>query len=217
VLTADWRAIPGTLQRYERASSMAKWQPVGGPINIVVGRSGLAWGIGLNAPPAAAVAAVDPLKIEGDGKAPAGVFALGGAFGYAPLAQVAAIHMSYLQTQDSDLCVDDPDSRYYNTLVSTTGVHRDWKSAEMLRRNDDLYRLGIVVEHNWGDAKKRGKGSCIFLHIWSGADQGTDGCTAMSEPAIRELIAWLDPKLRPVLVQLPANQYSRLKASWRLP
>ena len=79
VTTADWDATTGTLRYYQREGT--RWRQVGGPFDITVGRTGTAWGIGLHA------ARNDgPVKREGDGKAPAGVFAIGTAFGYAPSA-----------------------------------------------------------------------------------------------------------------------------------
>jgi hypothetical protein len=46
VTTADWNAVDGHLQRYERARIRDAWTAVGEPIPIVVGKTGLAWGIG---------------------------------------------------------------------------------------------------------------------------------------------------------------------------
>lgn len=82
VTTSDWNTVEGRLQRYGRATTHEKWHPVGEPISIVVGKNGLGWGIGVIATDDSNVrAASDPVKREGDGKSPAGVFALGTAFG----------------------------------------------------------------------------------------------------------------------------------------
>ena len=42
VTTADWNATAGTMQRYEKR--LLRWRAVGPPIDIVIGRTGLAWG-----------------------------------------------------------------------------------------------------------------------------------------------------------------------------
>ena len=54
VITPDWSATTGRLQRYERTENN-KWTPVGAAVPIVVGRTGLAWGRGAElSPPAKA-------------------------------------------------------------------------------------------------------------------------------------------------------------------
>jgi D-alanyl-D-alanine dipeptidase len=63
----------------------------------------------------------------------------------------------------------------------------------------------------------KGRGSCIFLHIWTGADSHTAGCTAFDEGKLRDVIVWLDPKRQPLLVQLTAQDYSALRSDWKLP
>src|SRR5688500_220741 len=77
VTTADWNAATGELHRYERESAQAPWREVGSASSVTVGRAGSAWGIGLHP-----VQSDGPQKREGDGRAPAGVFSLGTAFGY---------------------------------------------------------------------------------------------------------------------------------------
>ncbi|HEX4641347.1 MAG TPA: L,D-transpeptidase family protein, partial [Chthoniobacterales bacterium] len=64
---------------------------------------------------------------------------------------------------------------------------------------------------------KPGAGSCIFLHIWKNSRAATAGCTAMPEQDLVNLLGWLDPKDRPVLVQMPQKEYDDFKAKFRLP
>src|SRR3954453_14694300 len=102
-----------------------------------------------------------PIKQEGDGRSPAGIFKLGTAFGYAPASKVSWIHLPYQQCTSELQCVDDSKSSYYNSLVRASSVSKkDWNSNEDMRRPDDLYRLGVFVEHNT-DPKAPGGGSCI--------------------------------------------------------
>jgi D-alanyl-D-alanine dipeptidase len=221
VTTADWDAVDGRLQRYERASTRDAWQPVGDSIAIVVGRHGLGWGAGV-----AAVAADrrsdDPVKREGDGRSPAGVFQLGGTFGYAQNPLSGSNGMLYVDLTPSVECVDDTASKYYNRIVDRATVTPDWKSSEHMRDTGEAYRWGIVVDYN-GIASTpskqtvRGRGSCIFLHIWQGAGHGTAGCTAMAPQEIELLLRWLDPRYKPLLVQLPAREYARVMKQWKLP
>jgi D-alanyl-D-alanine dipeptidase len=121
-------------------------------------------------------------------------------------------------------CVDDAQSAYYNRIVDRARIRQpDWQSHEDMRRPDELYRWGVVVNHNAGGVgKSRHKakpagGSCIFLHIWSGLDSSTSGCTAMDPALMEQVLFWLDARKQPLLVQLPEQEYARLKSSWRLP
>jgi hypothetical protein len=85
-----------------------------------------------------------------------------------------------------------------------------------MRRDDDLYRWVIAVEHNTRDTRP-GEGSCIFLHVWRAAGSPTAGCTAAAEPHVAELMRWLRPEDRPVLVQLTRELHARLRDLWGLP
>jgi D-alanyl-D-alanine dipeptidase len=210
VTTATWDTANGTLRRYSRDAS-GPWRAVGTGVPVVVGRTGLAWGVGL-APDVEG----EPAKREGDGKAPAGLFPLGTAFGFAPSAKAMGTRLPYLRLAETTECVDDAASAHYNAIVDRTRVPRvDWTSSERMR-SIGLYRLGVVVDYNPTPAVA-GRGSCIFLHVWQGPRSSTAGCTAMAEPALAELVRWLDPARRPALVQLTDAAYARRRAAWRLP
>ena len=60
-------------------------------------------------------------------------------------------------------------------------------------------------------------GGCLALWSRGGAGVGTSGCTAMPREQLEPVIAWLDPAKNPLLVQLPIEQYKKLKKSWKLP
>lgn len=226
VTTASWSATDGVLRRYERDGGA--WAPVGPEVGVVVGRSGLGWGRGLHgAPPPGA-----PVKAEGDGRAPAGAFRLTAAFGYA---DAEATGLPYVRSTPDTECVDDRRSAYYNRVLDRAplGEAADWRSHEEMRRRDGLYRIGVVVAHNGpgvdpavlpasapppeAAAPVAGGGSCIFLHVWRGPGSTTAGCTAMPDPALQEVVAWLDAAADPVLVQLPEAEADRLRGAWGLP
>ena len=219
VTTSEWSATDGTLQRYARPPG-EPWTAVGEPVEVVVGRSGLGWGRGLHVVPQRG-----PRKAEGDGRAPAGVFRLTAAFGYA---DSLATGLPYVPTPGLH-CVDDRASRSYN-LVRAVPADRDWGSHETMRRSDGLYRIGAIVAHNGPGvdpalvpavrtdvAPVAGGGSCIFLHVWRGPGSVTAGCTAMPDARLAEVLAWLDRDADPVLVQLPAAERRRQRHAWGLP
>ena len=212
VTTRGWDEVPGTLRRFERKGARGAWARVGADVEVAVGRNGLGWGAGLVETGAAA----GPQKREGDGKAPAGLFALGTAFGFATLQEAAWLRLPYTPLTPSVECVDDVASRRYNLIVDRAAVGDvDWNSSERMRSVEG-YRWGLVVRHN-AAPPVAGRGSCIFLHVWAGPGQGTAGCTAMEESDLTELLRWLDPKKGPLLVQLTEAEYVRLRGAWRLP
>ena len=212
VTTADWTVDHGTLRRFERDAGT--WHAVSAPQPVLIGRSGSAWGIGLHPTPARG-----PMKREGDGRSPAGVFAIGEAFGYAPTARTA---LPYAPMEASSYCVDVSGSPLYNRIVDTrvVGEQAIAGATEPMRRDlhengDQRYRLGFVIEHN-----PRGvpmSGSCIFAHLWKSPVDATSGCTAMEMSTMDAVLAWLRPEANPVFVLLPIAAYREVSDAWELP
>jgi L,D-peptidoglycan transpeptidase YkuD (ErfK/YbiS/YcfS/YnhG family) len=213
VITADWKATRGTLTAFERRNGEESWRQREQNIPVVVGKSGLAWGHGL----ADVGEFAGPVKAEGDGAAPAGAFRLSSAFGYAPRSQVGPVRLHYRPLTPATEGIDDPTSRYYNHIVERSDIPvPDWRSSEQMWRKDSLYKWGIVVDYNTSPVVP-GRGSCIFLHVWRGAKSLTVGCTTMPERSIKQLVTWLDPEAKPILVQLPRAEFNRLRGPWQLP
>ncbi len=212
VTTTGWNATDGTLRTFERDGE--GWQQVGDATPVTLGRSGSAWGLGLH--PAQSDG---PSKREGDGRAPAGVFRIGTAFGYAGTADTA---LPYAAMRESSYCMDVVASPLYNRIVDADRVGQTAVagSTEPMRldlhnKGDQRYKAGFVIEHN-PDAKP-GAGSCIFAHLWKAPGETTAGCTAMAEPAMQRLYGWLKPESHPVFVLLPEGEYLRLKEAWDMP
>jgi len=99
--------------------------------------------------------------------------------------------------------------------VSTANTAVDWQSAEYMRRQDELYAIAIVVEHNTQQTEPSA-GSCIFIHVWRGPDSGMTGCTAMPMDTLEAFASWLEPG-GAVLVALPQSEYDVLRDPWELP
>ncbi|MCA0300034.1 MAG: hypothetical protein LCH68_13665 [Proteobacteria bacterium] len=212
VVTDGWDAATGTLQRFEFRDG--RWQTASTPSPISVGRNGAAWGLGLH--PAQSGG---PQKQEGDGRAPAGVFTLGEAFGYA---DEAATAMPYRPMQATSYCIDVPDSPLYNRIIDTRteGEAAAKGSTEPMRldlhnNGDPRYREGLVIGHNPTATPRAG--SCIFAHLWRTPGEPTAGCTAMAAETMDGMLAWLRPDARPVFVLLPRAEYELLAHDWRLP
>ena len=206
VTTSGWNQIQGKMTTYQWKAN--KWSPVLVNIPIVTGRSGLAWGKGLHD----SAMNKGKLKKEGDGNAPAGIFYLSGLFGY----QAISANMNALKVDERTFCVDDVKSAYYNQIVNLDTVKKDWNSAETMRMKSEEYKYGIFVDYN-SNPTIPGKGSCIFMHIWSKSTAPTAGCTAMTEANILKLIDFLDTTKNPILVQVPQSEYQKMKLLYKLP
>lgn len=210
VISDDWNAKMAQLYRFEK--HQGKWQTIGETVPVNLGRTGLAWGIGLHPKQQGYH------KKEGDGKAPAGIFHFGTAFGYLP---EVATNMPYSQMQSSNYCMDVNASPLYNQIVDqkVVGESATKGSSEAMRRdlfsNDDLYKKGLVINHNPDNIS--GAGSCIFVHLWRGPESPTAGCTSMQENQIDSLLSWLDQSQQPRYVALPRNEYLAKQKSWGLP
>jgi L,D-peptidoglycan transpeptidase YkuD (ErfK/YbiS/YcfS/YnhG family) len=213
-LAADGEATCARLQRFERRPG-GDWLAVGAAMPAMLGRAGLAWGRGLHAPVTGGL----PDKREGDGRAPAGVFAITALFGDAApdSAFARAAKLPYLHATPELKAIDDPASVHYNRIVDQSMIARpDWVSCEDMRRTDERYVVGAVVAHN-AEAPLPGAGSCIFLHVWAAPGVPTAGCTALALADMSEIAGWLDGAAGPLLVQLPQAEYERLRAPWGLP
>lgn len=213
VTTDDWTATKGEAQMFERKNAKSKWKVIGEKFPVVVGKNGLAWGAGLNELPSDTGGRL-ALKVEGDGKAPAGIFALSSAFGSSEKPKF--VKLPYTRLEEFTECVDDVKSNHYNKIVDRMKVGAfDWKSSEKMLAVGEPYDLGVFVEHN--SERQSGGGSCIFLHIWKDAETPTVGCTAMARENIEKVLTFLDAKKNPVLIQLSKDSYSRFQTKWKLP
>ncbi|HET6633250.1 MAG TPA: hypothetical protein VFG73_11165 [Rhodanobacteraceae bacterium] len=212
VMVPGWNSRQGTLRAYARSDH--GWHERGSPQPVVIGRSGAAWGLGLQ--PAQAEG---PVKREGDGRSPAGVFRIGSAFGYAATADTG---LAYRAMDAGDWCIDVSGSPHYNRIVDAgdVGAAAVKGATEPMRRDlhangDQRYRLGFVIESNWQQQPMAG--SCIFGHLWKSPATTTAGCTAMAPQTMERLLGWLDRRKHPVFVLLPQAEYVRLHEAWQLP
>jgi len=143
-------------------------------------------------------------KKEGDKKTPSGVFYLGPVY-TSPVAKVTT-KMVYWIATDNDYWIDDVNSPQYNRWV-TSSFHptKTYKVSceDMNRKQDGKYKYGIAVQYNMDQIK--GKGSVITVHILEGDPEGdkakpTLGCVAIPEEELIEIIGWLDPAKKPLII-----------------
>jgi D-alanyl-D-alanine dipeptidase len=209
VITDSWSNPRGSIYVFDKQDD--KWVfKFSNP--IVVGGKGL--GIGEGLVPLSIENA--PVKKEGDMKAPAGFFSIGTAFGYANYKDAGWINNPYKKATDTLICVDDPHSVYYNTLINNDMAKTDYKSFEHMRLQKDYYKWGLFINHN-SLRVLPGSGSCVFMHIWGSDHEGTAGCTAMAEDNMLRILHWIKASDNPLLVQLPMNEYLKIKGRFNLP
>lgn len=210
VTTAEWHEPSAVMHLFERSNEGAKEWQFRSATAAIIGRSGFGVGpeaFGLNG----------PAKQEGDGRAPAGIFSLPFAFGSPGVKFEKEVRLPFRTMSDEDRCIDDSASAHYNSVITfSQKTPQDWKSAEKMIHPDGLYDLGIFINYNQPSPSPK-RGSCIFLHVWRGPNSATDGCTALAKQELSDLITWLQPEHRPLLVQAPREEYERLALLYKLP
>jgi L,D-peptidoglycan transpeptidase YkuD (ErfK/YbiS/YcfS/YnhG family) len=211
-LTDGWNNSHVSLTLYERGGDGA-WRAVGPAWPGRLGSNGCVWGLGIHPLPAGAT-----VKTEGDGRAPVGVFRLGGAWGYDAKIQRNP-QLPYRQVTLRDLWVEDVASPSYNRhIILDHDPATPWEHKQQMRQGDYPHSLKLFIAHNAPPQARPGAGSAIFFHIWrGGGSKATAGCTTMAEENLRALIARVDPNRRPLYLLLPKEEYARLRQPWKLP
>lgn len=212
-ISADWSSHRGLLQCWERSGPDQPWQPVDSyRWPVLFGRNGLAWGRGVFVPPHDRA----PWKVEKDGKAPAGIFALGRIYGEQPKLPEGA-NWPYVKIGRWDAWVDDPSLPEYNQHVRVNPQSPPpWFESQRMRLGDAAYKWLVEIRHN-RDVIEPGYGSAIFFHVRRGPDRPSSGCTTMELGNLERLIRWIRWEKKPYYVLLPQAEYEALRQQWRLP
>lgn len=198
VVADTMNSTAATLQLFERAAPRGAWRAVAGAEPALVGRSGLAWSHFFREWRRGG----EPIKVEGDKRAPAGFYPIGRTFG-----TVASSRPGHLHVTGDMVCVDDPASPAYNTITSRALIGPKVR-AENMPRALPMYRRGLLVDYPT-DAKARA-GSCIFIHVWKSPTVGTAGCVSLPEARVEALQDFSASGA--VLAILPRDAISRLGA-----
>lgn len=207
VVTADsWTTTYGTLRAYQRTGKNG-WREIVPATPARLGWSGLA---------------PEEDRRQGTGKTPAGTFGLVSAFGRQA---DPGTDLAYRQ-------VDRDDAWTYNPRVPSTynvfqTVGRSWDSyggyVERLWSYGVQYDYVAVMDYNLPTGPIRTgangvrratspadtrKGGGIFLHVTNG--KVTAGCIAVPRDTMREILQWLDPDARPIIVVGPESVIDRM-------
>ncbi len=213
-IARDWNDSHVKIYRFEHDSQ--GWVQVSEPWPGRLGSAGLAWGRGLHPSNLPGLQ-----KREGDKRAPAGVFTLGGAYGDISSRElIRSPALPYHQVTPACLWIEDPASPYYNTYQRARDPNAltPWEKKQQMKQNDPAHEIKLLINHNTRSPIIPGAGSSIFFHIWRrGGAVAAAGCTVFSRENMLELIAWVDPQKNPVYVLLPASEYRSRQRAWALP
>lgn len=179
VTVPDMTSVKATLHTFERRTPAdATWQRSGPPETAVVGAAGIGWSEDFDY-----LAKKDePVKREGDKRTPAGIFRIAGPFGFEPSKLRGYTRLS----PGRSFCVDDPSSLLYGKIVDKS-LTKSVKSSEDMSSVPGLKR-GMIVDY---PARRGAKaGSCIFIHVWDGAEAGTKARIGMPEARVSVLQEW---------------------------
>ena len=176
LVPAQWLAVTATSHTSTYASLIAyrrvrgRWVRVFGPWRARVGYNGIAR-------PGA--------KREGDGRTPAGTYALGFFFGVRPDPGVA---FAYRRAHSYDVWDDDPASPRYNEWVDRRR-HNPGRYPEPMDQQP-AYDYAAVIRYNV--TRVPGLGSAIFLHVGTGS--ATAGCVSLPRSELLKILRWLRPR-----------------------
>ncbi len=179
---------PGYLagfRAYQRSSRSAPWKQVFGSWQAETGSGHL----------------IDAARRrEGDHATPVGVFGIATTM-YGTEPNPGGLHYLYHQLVCGDWWDEDPYSSQYNRFVHVSCAQTpDFASwSEALWTEGNAYPYLAVIDFNTGPivAGANALGSGIFLHSWMGT--ATEGCVALPESQLLEVLRWLRSDAHPVI------------------
>jgi L,D-peptidoglycan transpeptidase YkuD (ErfK/YbiS/YcfS/YnhG family) len=197
LVTADkFSSTSASLGQFERDAANAPWHEVRAATPALIGQRGVAWARAF----ARYAHRGEPIKIEGDHRAPIGFFKLGASFGFG-----LSDRPGYLRIAQDTICVYDLSSPAYNAITSRAKAGLKVRGENM--SHVPQYRKGLVVDYPTNARAKAG--SCIFVHLQLPGMTGTGGCVALPEPQLVALQDFAQPGA--VLAILPRPALGRFK------
>lgn len=130
-------------------------------------------------------------KREGDGASPSGSWRLVSVYYRADRIKRPRSALPVRPLRAGDGWCDAPGDRNYNRFVR----HPYPASAERLWREDGLYDIIVVLDHN-RVSRVQGMGSAVFLHCASPGLKPTAGCVAIPRADLIRLVGRVGPGTR---------------------
>ena len=127
-------------------------------------------------------------KREGDGASPIGVWPIRQVLWRADKGPKPETAFVVQELKENDGWCDASEDLNYNKFVS----HTYPASAERLWRDDHVYDIIVVLGHN-DSPVVAAMGSCIFLHCARPDYSGTEGCAALADQDLRDLLRVAKP------------------------
>jgi L,D-peptidoglycan transpeptidase YkuD (ErfK/YbiS/YcfS/YnhG family) len=111
------------------------------------------------------------------------------------------LHYSYHQLVCGDWWDEDPYSSYCSRFVPMACAETPGfaSRSETLRKEGNAYPYLAVIDFNTGPIAGGADalGAGIFLHSWMGTS--TEGCVALPESQLLQVLRWLRPHAHPVI------------------
>ncbi|MBU9723567.1 MULTISPECIES: SH3 domain-containing protein [Bacillaceae] len=135
-------------------------------------------------------------KVEGDRKAPTGVFGMPFAFGQG---SNPGTKMEYRQITKNSYWISNVDDPQYNTWQERESSD---KADEHLSKYTQQYKYAIALDYNMHNPVP-GKGSAIFLHVSNGTP--TLGCVSVPESQMLYLMKELKNTAKIIITSSESN------------
>ncbi|MFD8453368.1 MULTISPECIES: L,D-transpeptidase family protein [Streptomyces] len=132
---------------------------------------------------------------QGTWTTPTGTYSITEGFGV----EASGTSMPYHVVTDDDWWVEDPESKFYNSMHSAQGAdfpltESGDRGSEHLIGYPTQYAKALVINFNRWPATP-GRGAGIFLHVnGSGA---TAGCVSVPRATMDRFMNWIEPSARP--------------------
>lgn len=127
-------------------------------------------------------------KREGDGKSPVGEWPIRYVFYRPDRIAPPQTALKVVALSPDDGWSDDPQSPDYNRHIKLPSEF----GHEKLWRDDHVYDLIVVLGHN-DDPPVANMGSAIFMHLARDNYAGTEGCVALANDDLLELLKEAEP------------------------